>query len=596
MQLRSIALLALFLLFGSVVPGRATIRDEVAKDFQPLSGYIIMPMGNQYLIDQDASKGVATGDLFAVVKKGKQIIHPVTKEVVGTLDEVKGMLEVTRVKTGYSYARPLGNAEELKAGDVIRRYENIPAVFWDYTGKGRGLFAQVKDALPNLEWKEYAAAQAERPATPGPLAKGTPCLLFVLNENGLEVHDADFRVIHAYPAVNSAPAAGTLLPSPTTPPATATLPPGPASTPARVQSGAVKWEEHPAVGGQGQQGYKAVYPGFDTLGALPDGTVMAEFAKSGERLLLATTNGASLHVFAVDADKLKHLAHGEPSRPGQVLALHWWQPKPGGPLYLVATSAVEVNQAVTVGTPHTVSSEIFLFRENRLTPLGGPLSYLLGSFDQDGDGINETLLGQNFDRDIFFGSRVLEFRLVDGKIDSGRCSLSLPRTFPVQGSLLADVTGTGKPEAIFVRRRVLSVYDGAQRLYESPQEMGGSLSAMTFTRNPGAVDQLRATEPFEVPPVAADLDGDGRPEVIAPAAEGSFLRAPGIGPNVNKAWLSVLHYSNDGFVRGRLGDDLETPIAGLAVYGKRVLLVSTQSGSLLSPKGKSYLLAIPLGK
>ncbi len=267
-----------------------------------------------------------------------------------------------------------------------------------------------------------------------------------------------------------------------------------------------------------------------------------------------------------------------------------------GPLYLAVTSSVEVNQATTPVTPHTVAGEVFQLQDDRLTPVDGTLPYILGSFDRDGDGTNETLLGQNFDRDIFFGGRIKELHLAGGKIESESTNLDLPRSFPVQGSLLADLTGDGHPEEIFVRRRVLSIYAGSHSLYESPQQMGGSLSAMTFNRNPGAVDSLSATESFEVPPVAADLDGDGRPEVIAIAAEGSFLRAPGIGPNISKTWLSVLRYSNGSFVRGRLGDDLESPIVGLTVAGKRALLVSTQSGSILSRKGKSYLLAIPLGK
>ncbi len=271
MKLQGIFVLAVFLIIGSVIPGRAAGLDEIAKDFKPLSGYIIMPVNDEYLIDQDAAKGVAVGDLFAVVTKGEKIIHPVTKEVLGTLDQVKGVLQVTRVKSGYSYARPLGKVEGLKAGDVIRRYENIPAIFWDYTGQGSGLFAQLKDALPNLDWKDYAAAQAERPATPGALAKGGPALLFVLNGSGLQVHDADFRILHAYPPSEFTATAAVPSPRPPAAPIAVAPVPSPTPMPGPVSHGPLKWEQGPVAGGTGATGYQAVYPGFETVGPLPDG-------------------------------------------------------------------------------------------------------------------------------------------------------------------------------------------------------------------------------------------------------------------------------------------------------------------------------------
>lgn len=572
---------------GSAAQARTAVLDEVTRDFKPLSGYVVMRVGDEFLLDQDAGKGVAVGDLFTVVKVGEKIVHPVTREVLGTLDQVRGVLKVTRLKSGYSYARPVGKVEEFKPGEVIRRYENIPAYFWDYTGQGAGVFAKLKDSLPNLDWQDFSVAQAGRPETPGALAKGGPGLLFVLAGDSLQVHDADFQLIHAYPrpdlpaTASAAPQAGPALPAP-----------GVVSTPA-ASTGPIQWDKARARGNKGAEGYQAAYPGFETLGPLPTGTVMAAFTKMGDKLLLATTDGTSFQAFTVTG-AVTLLAQGHPKLPGKLLSLHWWQPTVGGPLYLAMTSSVEVNQAVTSTTPQTVSGAIFQLKDGKFISVREGLPYILGSFDRDGDGFHETLLGQNFDHEIFFGSRISELYINDGQVETRPPGIDLPRPFPVQGSLLADLTGDGRPEAIFVRRRVLSIYDGEKLLYESPQKMGGSLSGMTFTRNPGAVDQLFTTEPFEVSPVVADLDGDGQLELVAVAAEGSFLRAPGLGPSLSATWLTVLRYNNGAFVRGRLGDNLDDPIQGLVVDGKRALLVSSQEGSFFSKKGGSSLLALLL--
>lgn len=588
MILRNVIAAAIYCCIISAVPAAGAVLDDVARDFKPLSGYLVMPVGDEYLVDLDAGKGLVAGDLLAVIEKGKKVIHPVTGKVLGTLDQVKGVLQIVRVKTGYSYARTIGKAKDLKAGDLVRRYTDLPALFWDYTGRGEEVYARLKKFLPQLEWQDYGVAQAGRPDKPGALAMQEATLIFVLDGSGLSVHDGSYQALHAYPPPEAVKTTGVerFVPVPSSPSLAAN---------AQAEAGKelVRWEHAAVTDNRQPEGARAVYPGFHTLGALPEGTLMAAFVRQGQKLLLACTDGKAIQIFTVGAT-LVPLAHLSPERPASLLALHWWQPKVDGPLYLAVTSSVEVNQAVTSTTPHTVSGLIFQLQKNRLVPVVDDLPYLLGSFDRDGDGVNETLLGQNFDRDTFFGQNIKELYLADGGVATRATGLTLPRNFPVQGSLLADLTGDGHEEAISVRHRVLSIADGRKVLYESPRQMGGSLSGMTFARNPGAVDELLATEPLEVSPVAADLDGDGRLELVAIAAEGSLLRAPGLGASVDKAWLVVMRYGNGAFIRGSLGDELDGPIQGLTVDGNRVLLVGTQAGSFLGKTGKSYLMSLPL--
>ncbi|OHB25429.1 MAG: hypothetical protein A2X84_01945 [Desulfuromonadaceae bacterium GWC2_58_13] len=211
--------------------------DDVARDFKPLAGIVIMPVQGEFLIDLDASRGVAIGDLFAVVQPGEKVVHPITKEVIGSLDEVKGVLQVTRVKGGYSYARPLGQATGIAAKDTIRRYESMPAVFWDYTGGGESIFAELKNALPTLEWQEYAATQAAKPETPAAVA-GSVGLTFILKGGSLEVRDPAFNVLRSYPIAAAQPAVTAPVPAPAAP-VNAYAPPAPVLMPAPGGAGIV---------------------------------------------------------------------------------------------------------------------------------------------------------------------------------------------------------------------------------------------------------------------------------------------------------------------------------------------------------------------
>jgi len=561
---RRALILSILLLFAFVPSAPADVLDELVRDFAPLPGVVVMPADGEFLIDRDAADGIAVGDLFSVVLPGKKIVHPVTGKVLGTLDRVKGTLQVTRIRSGYSHARPLDVKEKILPGDAIRRFEHLPAAFLDTTGRGRPVFDRLRAALPGLEWT-YAAAAGDgvKPSLPDGAV-----LAFVLGIDRLEVRGPE-RTLRSYQVPGELRGAPPQAPT---------------------GSGKERPKEPGPSAVQGKSNGKAASADFVVRGALPEGTRMADFVRDGDRLLLAVTDGTRIEVFDV-GDNLVRLGGGEPPRSGHVYGLHWWKPQPDGRPLLAATVAVDENRAYGPTAGQAVIGVIFTLTDGRLAPTREELPYLLGSFDRDGDGIPETLLGQSFDRDIFFGDRVREIRLKGGALAIDEPSFPIPRPFSVQGTLFADLTGDGRTETVSVRNRALSVYQGTKLLYESSREMGGSLSVLTYDVNPGAKDRLFANAAFEVPPVAVDLDGDGRVEVVAIAFEGSGL---GIGSGVRKSWLATLDYRDGRFVRGTLGPELETPLQGLYPDRNGMYVVATRSpSSLTRQKGESLLLFLP---
>lgn len=558
-------ILACLLLIATVPSSGAAVPEEIARDFAPLSGYVVMPADGEFLIDRGAADGIAAGDLFSVVRPGEQIVHPVTGKALGTLDRVKGFLQVTRVRPGYSHARPLEVREKIVSGDVIRRYELIPAAFLDTTGRGKPIYERLRTALPGLEWR-IVAAHADGKAS---LPEGT-MLAFVLESGRLEVRGPD-QILRSY-EIEGGKGGGTLPP-----------------TASRESADKSPEGRGMLSGGGGGAVGKGSSADFAVRGELPAGTIMADFVRDGDRLLLAVTDGTRIDVFAV-GDNLVRLGGGEPPRSGHVYSLHWWKPQPDGTPLLAATVAVDENEAYSPTASQTVIGVVFTLPEGHLTPIPGELPYLLGSFDRDGDGIPETLLGQSFDRDIFFGDRVREIRLKEGTLAIGEPSFPIPRPFSVQGTLFADLTGDARPETVFVRNRTLFVYQGTKLLYESSRQMGGSLSVLTYDLNPRAKDRLTTTVAFEVPPVAVDLDGDGRLELVAIASEGTGA----LGLGIRKSWLATLDYRDGRFVRGTLGPELETPLQGLYLDRNGVYVVATHPPSALTrQKRKSLLLFLP---
>lgn len=549
---------------SSVAP--AGVLEDLARDFAPISGVVVQPADGEFLIDRTAADGVDVGDLFSVVQPGERIVHPVTGKELGTLDRVKGFLQVTRVRPGFSFTHPLGSTEEIRGGDLIRRYDHVPALFLDRTGKGKTFYDRLRSVLPGLDW-QYRELGAD--GTP-PKIPERILLSFLLGPDTLEVR-APNSPVRTYDlaggTTEAAPRASTTAPVPAVP-VERTVPP------LRTETAR-----------------QATAADYSVRGTLPDGTMMADFVRDGNRLLLAVTEGSRIEVFEVGGE-LTSVAAGGESRGGRIQALHWWQPSPGGPLLLAATLAVEEDLPYSPAIGQTIAGRVYAVRGRTLEPVGDQIPYLLGSFDRDGDGTRETLLGQSFDRDIFFGSRIREVRLEGETLGIGETSIPLPGTFPVQGSRFADLTGDGRPETLFVRNRTLFVYEGTKLLYESSRQIGGSLSVLTYDINPGAADRLFTTATFEIPPAAIDLDGDGRLELVAVAFEGSPVS--GIGTEVRKSWLATLDYREGRFVRGSLGPELETPLPGLYAADRGIFVVATESPSMLRPKKNSHLLFLPL--
>jgi hypothetical protein len=547
----------------TVIPAQADLIERMTEDFRPLSGYIVKSVGNEFIIDLDQSHGISKGDLFSVVAIGEAVVHPVTGKVLGSLEEAKGILQVTRLKQGYSYARLLEKGAEIKPGDPIRRFENLPAIIWDYAGDGRVFSDQLQSALPGLEWRDYDSAQLTKPEAPLLPPGQSTAIYFILTDSGIEVRGPKFVVLRKYDLPQSLSADG--------------------KTSAIVKRSLQP--PTPVPEEKKDMGYSAVFKAAQTIGNLPGVTLMADFVEFDDQLLLATTDGSEIYIFEV-TDNLRLITNGDTPVPAQILALNWWIPVKGNPPYL----------AVVAWNDGNVVSTIFKFYGGRLTPMKGNLPRILGTFDLNGDGRPETLLGQTFDSEDFFGTNIRKFFFKDDKIKSERSPIYLPRRFTVLGSQIADLTGDGKLESVFVRSGILYIYLGKKQLHASQKEMGGTISVLTYEKDLLTKYIMTQTAAFEISPVATDFDGDGRLELLVVSSDKKFFTAPGISPNVKNTRLAVLKYQDGRFVKGTIGEKIERPIQGLTVSDERLLFVISEPGSIFGKEGSSHLLGYPLAK
>jgi hypothetical protein len=566
----------------------AGVITDVANYFKPANGVLIAKQGDDYIVNLDASTGVMVGDLLSIVSPGEELIDPASGVPLGSLDTVKGLLKVTKVRSGFSHARPMGTISMAQNGDSVRRYQNQTSVFYDQKGDGFDLFGQIVSALPALEWQGYYSDPKGPEAssdTPNMLAQ----LSFVLAGNLLKVYDNTGQNIRSFSVDYQSLAHTGIPPIPSTSPSGTSnlLPTATKSQPT------VAWDKSYQKG-YAQVEYKTEYPGYQTLGEFPGIVLMADFSFSDGQHLMAASDGNDLNVFVV-TDHMEQVASVKNSGHGNINAVAWWRPEVDGPLYLAVTVSTAKTFSYSTTTETVFKSFVYQFNNGQLTPIERDLPYLLGTFDRDSDGIKEMLLGQRFDLDTVYGP-IRELKLEKDSLNVVALDFELPLSFPVQGSLMADLTGDGVVEIVYTRKGRLYIINEGKLKYESSRQMGGSISRITYDVNPGQGDALFASIAFEVPQVAADINGDGQLELISISADSSVFSAPGLTPGGGESWLSVLKYENGRFVKGTLGEKLEKPIQGLTIHQGKAMIVLSQLNSILKEKGQSHLLALPLAQ
>lgn len=547
--------------------------DKIARDFSSISGYLVRQAGEEYIIDLDASNGITPGDVFSISSKDKEIIHPVTGKVIGYLGKVKALLAVTRTASGYSFARLLPHSKKPERGDVISRYDKVPALFWDYTGQGRDMFTRLQSSIRQLEWVDYDPSQAIRPATPSSPAKDhTNSLIFILQKDRLEVRGPDFGILHAY-GTEPAPikAIQTTQPAKTSPVLALKMP---------------KSDTEPVLNHSSKQTvrFEESFPELQTLTNFSRPTAMADFIPTKEGKLLAVTDGVQVTLYLI-TDRSKRLSTLKLDHPGQILALGWWQPNEDGPLYL----------AVNTYYDRSVWGYLFVRKGNRMTAFHKRIPRIFGTFDRNADGIPETLLAQEFDRDEIFGTRKWQGRIAGNKLSWSDPFLDFPRHFNVVGSCLGDLTGNGQPETAFIHNEKLFIYSGQTPLFKSSVPVGGSGSVLVYDKDTSPQNLMSNSAVFEIKPQVRDVDGDGMNELIVVSMDMGFLGkvSPGIGGG-GQSRLAVFKYKQNRFVNGTLGEKVEGHIQGMDIEADRVLMVVSKSSLIFKHGGKSSLLFFDL--
>jgi len=546
---------------------KGAVLETIKVDLAAFSGLIVMQVEDSYIVDLDVSNGLKVSDLLTVIRPGEKIIHPITKKVLGNLDEVVAVLKVTLIKEGYAYTIPVKKKVEIGRGDIVRRFSNLTAAF---LGDNTHFYKQLLATLPELNWQGQFLSNSDLPDTD---------LVFIVVGNQMDLLDSFGVTINSY---DLSPGKGSAGPTKEAESITK-------FQPAQISNLSVTKEQHLNSTQNERRADKIEFGRFANLGELPDKVRMAAFLKGMDNILLATIDDKTLRVLRVAEDIRSVSSTAIDDRISKPLTVSWWQPENKGPLYLVVSAAYEIDNNSGKEVETRLAGGIFELRGNKLMRVAKNLPWFMGSYDRDGDSIPETLLGQEFEFDTVYGP-VTALHLEGNSVRQSAVPFVLPQGFVVPGSKMADLNGDGNVEIVTVYNGILAVYSEGERLYQSSKEMGGSIATLTYDVNPGAVDLMHKTVTFAVPPSIADIDGNGMFEIFAASSESSIFGSSGIGSASRNSWVSVIKYRDGLYEKGRLPGGRENSLQGIWADKDRVLILESSAASIFFGEGKSNLL------
>lgn len=574
--MKKLLVISFLFLFMIIFPAWAILPPEVKKDLSPLSALVIGLDGETVILDKGRAQGVKLGDIFTIYRKGKPVIHPQTKEVLGYLKNPVAKAEIVRVEENFATGRLTYKKEDFPIpSPAIRFGDQKILLIAPSASEMETLIPELKEIFSQshliVETGKTLGA-----LSPAELGQKKIDFVLYLGQGELRLYNPRLELIRAYtfPLISPPPpgltAPRTISPHTQRKPQTYTSPTPPsAPTPSpsvsnRYPYSTLRYTQPSA-------------PVFRREGRLPQVIIdfeMGDLDEDGKPEIVYLTPKA-LYVARYRGGLLaKYQYRGF----GKVLNFSL------GPRGWLALNVYVDKEGLR--------SELLKFDGRNLRPEIKNLNLILSFADFNGDGRNDTLLGQTYSPENFFGHKVYILGRRGNQITYQK-ELKVPEGFRLIGSAFADLDGDGYLETIFINKgHKLAVYRYTTKLWLSNRKVGGSSYVIKASAGPYR-QTYKLTIPAEVNFLTSDLNGDGRKEVILVANESSHRDLlPGI-PAYSSGEVLVLTYSTTGFELLPISGKFEGPIQGLGIYGQE-LFVALAKGNPFTQEGESYLLALPL--
>ena len=486
--------LVFFLAFTSTqILAQSVSLNQIVRDLGEKTGTVIRSSdkGGNLLIDIGGQQAIEAGDIFTGSSASDTVIHPTTGEKIRVSPKAMTIVGVTQVEKDYSYATLISGPPPA-AGDKIVRLGGVPAYFIDPAKEAGPLFIKLRERVPHIQWLGYlSGADAKVP-------ENFVGLVVRLDGEQMTVDYTPGWPVKAYTLDNSnVPTSRSRLNSPA--------------------------PEFP-------------YP--EPVLSLSRATIAADMTTVDDQLLIASSTGESVQIHVRNGENAEQLAEMPIPNRNRLLAMRWWQPGVGQPVML----------ALTMWDGESAEGALLKWDNNRLTTIKASLPFIMGTFDLDGNGSREELLGQPFERNGFFGQPIYRLAVdAAGELETAPLSYPTPDKFTVTGSLIADFTGDGKNEFIDIRDRKLTIYSATgEEIFRSASKVGTGVTRLSYDLYPSQQFSPLVEVMIEAPPTLMKLSGSEQNSLVFSTIAGGGISFG--NPSTRSSPLSILGFPGNQFI------------------------------------------------
>jgi FG-GAP-like repeat len=558
------------------------LSAEMVDLFPKVEGDVVKVQGNEAFITLGAPDNIREGMELSVVRKGDEFKHPLTGVVLGRFEDDVGVIIISKVSETYSSGSVrLAKANvNVRPGDRVRITKGkihvtvLPLVGNPPEGVSREeLLERLRFALEQTGRFQVTAAdnvrvyltekgiQPDEPLSQDVLARMAddlrvtyavaPRIRQVGNESVLEVSLTGLtlqRTLLVSSAILVAPEAVVRAPEPQGRP--------------EVRPGVFKEARKPPPGYRLDLSTLDLGKTMKELIALPfvitSMDLCGVIAETSEDIIV--TDGKKVLMYQLTGEQVEFIDEYVPGVTSRLLSVQCAEldKSPG--------QEIIVNQYIN----NALDTVILTYRNGRLQALQEHIDVLLAAVDTNGDGVNETVWGAQYDLGEFFTTgRASVYAWDNGKLRRQE-RVEVPRVFRATGVTLADISGDGRRDLVMIDdSRYLRVYRGQQQVYKTSDRVGGGYSVAEVERE--TIGASRRTFSYFLEPwmAVADLNGDGRQDVIVPR---NIRSLGGVLPNVNLfsgGDVVVLSSTDFGYTLTPITPQLDGVVSGVAILRQR---------------------------
>ncbi|MCX8041302.1 MAG: VCBS repeat-containing protein [Thermodesulfobacteriaceae bacterium] len=517
----------IYLFFNKVSLVYSKIYEEVRKDFTPLSTLIIGIEDSKVIIDKGAVQGVKPKDIFTIYKKVKKIVHPETKETLGFLKEPIGKIEISKTEENFSVGRIISKKEEISVPTPAKRFSDLKIlVLSEKTSLSENLYLTLKTTLPECEIT-FSSQKRLSQISPSQLFSEGIDLVFVEDERGIKIYNSYLDLVRLYGEIEyakvqiSSPTLGLSKPQPL---------------------GLFTYKVPSPLGKMIGEVYQSEFADLDQDGQLE----MVYFNSQG--LFVVKIKGGLLARYKPLSGKIVNFSVGHQGW----IALNVYEDRVG------------------------MRSEILKFSPQGLIPVITNANLILQFVDYTGRGFRDTLIGQLFDPDHFFGKEVYILKRENQQLVYAK-RLEVPLEFRSIGGGFADLDRDGQVEIFtYLADGRLAIYKGLNLVWATPYRIVSHFYQVEILKGKRGQEVVKQVVFPLITPVIADLNGDGQKELLFVSAnfplETVIKETRRLPLESAVSQVLVLGYEGTYFFRNLL-DQQAGFITGVGVFNNQIFYV-----------------------